>query len=143
MAAVAAPFLWSIAVEAGKAVAAVVGAAISVVAIDEAVEAIDGALDERVQDRTGSSDKPVDEMCVEKDCGQPECPPCVPPVGSIRVERIDWGHPHHPCIDKTVGRAHLVRRNQTPYPDCKCHWDKLRKRVICLKPGEPPPYPMM
>lgn len=146
MPAVAAPLLWPIVVEAAKATAAVVGAAVSVIAIDEVVEAIDEALDKRAQERPGSAAGTVDDTCVES-CGQKKCPSCnpPPPAGTKRVTRVDWDHTHWPCINKNEGHAHLVKRNQALYPKCDCYWNKPKKGydVECVKPGEPLPYPML
>lgn len=139
MPAMAAPFLWYAAVEAAKATAFIVGVVATAIVVDEAVEQIDEALDEREKAKT--SDTAADKTCVNN-CGDKKCPPCAPPAGTIRVKRIDRvppGKKHHPCPGD---HAHLIQMNQRPHPDCGCFWNKARPDVYCLGPGEMPPYPM-
>jgi type VI secretion system secreted protein VgrG len=140
MAVIALPWIWPAVVAAAEATAVVVGGALTAVAVKETVDAIDQALDER--EKTGTRDITADRTC-ERTCPhERKCPPCVPPVGTIRVERVDRvppSRPHAPCPGD---HAHLVQRNQAPYPNCKCFWNKARPDVICLGPGDPLPYPM-
>lgn len=69
-----------------------------------------------------------------------KCPGCLPPVGTIAVERVDRVPPsaaHFPCPGD---HAHLVERHQNPR-SCACFWNKANPDVYCLGPGEVPPYP--
>jgi type VI secretion system secreted protein VgrG len=100
----------------------------------EAIEAIDEALED---DEVGTAT----DTCVGG-CSSPACPPCSPPAGTIRVERVDHVPPsraHYPCPGD---HAHLVQMNQVPYPNCRCFWNKASPDVQCLNPGDPLPYPM-
>lgn len=142
MPAIAAPLLWPAAVEAGKAVAFLTAIVVSAFAAKEIAEEIDEALDEREREASSSTaDTAKDKVCVNN-CSEEECPPCVPPAGTIRVERVDRVPPsrrHAPCPGD---HAHLVQRNQAPYPNCRCFWNKARPDVVCLEPGDSLPYPM-
>ncbi|KPA17598.1 Rhs family protein [Candidatus Magnetomorum sp. HK-1] len=137
MAAFAIPLIWPAVVAAAEAAAAVAIAIAGAIVVTETIEAVDDALQER--ERGKAREKSTDKTCVEN-CGN-KCPPCVPPVGLICVERVDQvppSRPHAPCPGD---HAHLVQRNQAPYPDCRCFWNKARPDVLCLEPGEKPPYP--
>ncbi len=142
MAIFAVPLLWPAVVAAARAAVAitkiVVGAGTAAATISKTIEAVDKTLEKRDQEKAG--DNAADNTCI-KGCSR-KCPPCVPPVGTIRVERIDRvppSRPHAPC---SGDHAHLVQRNQAPYPGCRCFWNKARLNVYCLGSEEPPPYPM-
>ena len=135
---IALPLLWVAAMEAAAATAFILSAALAGAGIHKAVQEIDAALDQRARDTP--IPVPLDIPCIE--CQQPKCPPCVPPAGTIRVERVDRvppGRRHAPCPGD---HAHLVQMNQVPYPGCKCFWNKANPDVACLGPGDPLPYPM-
>ena len=56
--------------------------------------------------------------------GGQDCPPCVPPVGTIRYrfDRVPPSRPHQPFKGD---HYHLCERNQNPYT-CECFWNPLR-----------------
>lgn len=127
------PLLWPAAVAAAEATLFIGSAVMAAYGVHRTVQAVDERLAER--ERAATTAAPVQE------CPDKPCPACVPPVGTIRVERIDRVPPsaaHFPC---TGDHAHLVVRNQNPR-SCACFWNKATPDVACLSPGQAPPYPM-
>jgi hypothetical protein len=70
--------------------------------------------------------------------GLRKCLPCFPSVGEIGWLRVDltgdahfnkWnvvkGHGPFPIGYISTPHIHISKVNQTPYPDCKCRWNKL------------------
>jgi hypothetical protein len=133
MAVVALPAIPPIVAAIGEAVLWIAGAIGVGVVTSKAVDAIDSAL----EDEEGSAT----ETC-KSQCATPACPPCVPPAGTIMVERIDRvppGKAHFPC---TGDHAHLVQMNQVPYPACRCFWNKASPDIECLSQGGNSSYQM-
>ena len=61
-----------------------------------------------------------------------KCKPCVPPVGTEGYARFDaTGKSHGPI---STPHYHIVRVNQTPWPECKCYWNNAGVSQT------PPPY---
>lgn len=134
MALIAIPFIAPALAAIGEAVLYTVGVIGTAIIVSEAIDAIDEAL----ENEEGSAAETCKTVCSTR-----ACPPCVPPAGTIRVERIDRvppSRPHAPCPGD---HAHLVQRNQAPYPNCRCFWNKaLPDNVECLPQGGSPSYPM-
>lgn len=114
----------------GKAAAFVGSAVAAAVVADAAIDAVGDSADED----TDAPAVPDARQC--ETCGEDqECPPCVPPVGTVEVERIDRVPPsraHFPCPGD---HAHTRVRRQNPRT-CQCFWNK--GQVICLSQGGSP-----
>ncbi|MDR2763309.1 MAG: hypothetical protein LBB88_11955, partial [Planctomycetaceae bacterium] len=68
----------------------------------------------------------------DKDCNKRRgCKPCIPPVGSHIVLRIDASGTHpHGSHNISTGHIHYKIVNQTPYPECKCIENYSGKNTI-------------
>lgn len=69
-----------------------------------------------------------------------KCPPCIPPVGTIgyQLHKVPPSKPHYPIKGDHV---HLWRRNQAPWPDCGCFWNKLKHPTVPPPPKGAVPIP--
>lgn len=52
------------------------------------------------------------------------CPPCNPPVGTIRY-RVDMVPPSKPHYPHTGSHVHLYQMHQSPAPKCQCFWHPI------------------
>ena len=64
-----------------------------------------------------------------------KCKPCFPSEGALKWRRIDTTGGSHfnrqppPGLRIPVPHIHVSRMNQTPYPECKCHWNQVNDVV--------------
>lgn len=68
-----------------------------------------------------------------KDECKPRCNPCIPPVGVWAYSYHDT-HQHYPYHNHT----HHLQMNQSPWPICKCFWNRNAAKVtenFSPKPG--------
>ena len=76
-------------------------------------------------------------------CQSQGCKPCIPPVGSRCWDRIDMSGKPHFNKNPPVGyiptpHIHVRVMNQTPYPACKCIWNKVGDVIPGDNPGMMP-----
>jgi hypothetical protein len=65
------------------------------------------------------------------------CPPCTPPVGTIRY-RIDMVPPSQPHYPHTGSHVHLYERHQSPSPKCQCFWHPVGTTELPPPPNTSP-----
>ena len=71
------------------------------------------------------------------------CNPCIPPAGSIASDRVDLP-PSKPHAGIPTPHTHILIMNQSPYPTCRCFWNRPRPPddvfagIVPLPPPAPP-----
>ena len=67
---------------------------------------------------------------------QSGCPPCVPPVGSLRhrVDQVPPSRPHKPWPGT---HWHIEQMQQAPAPACTCFWKEIANGQGPVPPGVP------
>ena len=122
---------------------AAIGAAAKWTAITLGVAGTAAATGYAINEMTREDDDeaaPTTDTRACETCEQ-DCPPCVPPVGTRQLKRIDRvppSVPHWPCPGD---HAHILMRNQNPRT-CRCFWNRPAPPddVICLpQGGDAPP----
>jgi hypothetical protein len=84
-------------------------------------------------ERINKVNKAIEEIENSQCKKQKKCKPCVPPAGTVMIERIDYVPPSRKHKPHTGTHTHLVKVNQTPYPECKC---KINKSDPDTLPGD-------